>query len=85
MNQDAAGILFDEVGDISSPGLPSTYRRGTEYIDKVNGSVQADPKPASQTCHIKATLSRKYAPTVAGFESEGDLSSESVEGAIVWP
>lgn len=85
LDQGLPGILFDSNGDISARGSPTTYRRGTDYLNLIAGTIDlGDPKAAHGTCALSATLSRKYAPAVAGFDSDGSLSSESVAGAITW-
>lgn len=85
LSQDGAGILFDENNDLSAPGLPSTWRRGTEYVDAVSGSIDVDSKPNHPECVISASIDRTFGPTVTGgFDSGGTLSTESVEGTISW-
>ncbi|MBS2024925.1 MAG: hypothetical protein JST92_21210 [Deltaproteobacteria bacterium] len=86
LNQDTdgAGILFDENNNISAPGLPSTYRRGTEYNNAITGAIDQDSKPNHPVCTIEATLARTWAPSVPGFDSTGSSSSETVDGTITW-
>ncbi len=78
------GILFDPpTGNISGPGLPSTYRQETDTQLQSFGSPQISGNTGISQCTVSATVTRTFDPGAGTlFNSQGSLANETVSNTF---